>query len=333
MRTCFGTTLATRLAAYDGTSCPPTVQLACSSGGCQDQTILTFPAVQNQNYLLRVGSRMVGDSGSGTFSIVEDPCPSIPDDGLEDNDDCPSAVPITSGSFPGLFVSKSDPDWYAFNLNPGGTVMIDVLFSHAAGDIDIYLRGECGGSDLVTGGSGDDNESIMYTNNTGACQALRLRVEHWFPDNNADCNNYSMTISGVGGCTVSTCTSYCASLPNATGMAAELSCSGSPNSSLVLTSTPVPDTTGQFFYGPMMLAGGSNLGDGLRCVGGATTRLLPFINAGMMMQLPNTASIALNYTAPYAAGLTGTKYFQHWFRSGLATGAGSNTSDALEITF
>ena len=48
---------------------------------------------------------------------------------------------------------------------------------------------------------------------------------------------------------------------------------------------------------------------------------------------PNTASITVNYTAPYAAGLTGTQYFQHWFRSGLATGTGSNTSDAVEIRF
>ena len=82
-----------------------------------------------------------------------------------------------------------------------------------------------------------------------------------------------------------------------------------------------------------MLGGTSALGDGLRCVGGMTTRLLPFVNAGMMMQLPSTATISINYTAPYAAGLTGTQYFQHWFRSGLSTGTGSNTSDGVAITF
>ncbi|MFT5052383.1 MAG: hypothetical protein ACI8QZ_003816 [Chlamydiales bacterium] len=129
------------------------------------------------------------------------------------------------------------------------------------------------------------------------------------------------------------CVSYCASLPNATGSAALLTCSGDPGSSLVLTSTPVPNTTGQFFYGPMMLAGGSSLGDGLRCVGGATTRILPFVSAGMMMQAANTASISLNYTAPYASGLTGTQNFQYWFRSGLGTGTGSNTSNAIAVTF
>lgn len=128
-------------------------------------------------------------------------------------------------------------------------------------------------------------------------------------------------------------TTFCNSLPNSTGSEALLSATGDPNSSLAFSSTPVPNTIGQFFYGPMALGGGQMLGDGIRCVGGMTTRILPFINAGMMMQLPNTASLMLDYSAPYAAGLTGTQYFQHWFRSGLATGTGSHTSSGLEITF
>ena len=64
-----------------------------------------------------------------------------------------------------------------------------------------------------------------------------------------------------------------------------------------------------------------------------TQRLLPFINAGMMMQLPNTATFTVNYKAPYALGLFGTQHFQHWFRSSLASGSGFNTSDAIAITF
>lgn len=129
------------------------------------------------------------------------------------------------------------------------------------------------------------------------------------------------------------CITYCPSLPNGTGSAAVLSCAGDPNSSMVLTTTPVPNTTGQLFYGPMQLLGGSMLGDGPRCVGGATQRVLPFITAGMMAQPANTSIVTLNYTAPYAAGLTGTQYFQYWFRSGLGTGTGSNTSNGVSITF
>ena len=73
--------------------------------------------------------------------------------------------------------------------------------------------------------------------------------------------------------------------------------------------------------------------DGLLCAGAAQARINPVIQAGMMMQLPNTATWTVDYAAPYAANLVGTLHFQHWFRSGLSTGAGFNTSDALSITF
>ena len=333
MQTCFGTSLSTRIAVYDGTGCPPTTQLVCSHGGCIDQTIVRFQAVMGQQYLLRVGSRFVGESGSGTFSIEIDPCPTTPDDGFEDNDDCASAAPIGDGGYVGLFVAKADVDWYELDIEAGGTLDLNVLFTHADGDIDVYLFDDCAGVAIAQAASGNDNEVMSFTNNSGSCQTYFLRVEHWLPDTNADCNNYDMTILGTGMCAPSGCLSYCVSTPNASGGAAVLTCTGAPNSSLELTSTPVPNTTGQFFFGPMMLAGGSALGDGARCVGGSLTRILPFVNAGMMMQLANTATIAVNYTAPYASGLTGTKYFQHWFRSGLSTGTGSNTSDALEISF
>ena len=134
------------------------------------------------------------------------------------------------------------------------------------------------------------------------------------------------------GCDSPTCASFCSSLPNATGSPAELTCSGEPGSSLTLTSAPVPDTTGQFLFGPTMLQG-SPFGDGLRCVGGTPRPLTPFVHAGMMMQPPNTATFVIDYAAPYASGLVGTQYFQHWFRSGLATGSGFNTSNGLAVTF
>jgi len=130
-------------------------------------------------------------------------------------------------------------------------------------------------------------------------------------------------------------TSYCSSLLNATGSAAVLTASASDRTNdLVLTSQPVPNTIGQFFYGPMMLLGTQSLGDGLRCVGGMTTRLLPFIRAGMMTQADNSAVFTVNYTAPYASGLTGTQHFQHWFREPAGTSvSGSNSSTGISIAF
>lgn len=129
-------------------------------------------------------------------------------------------------------------------------------------------------------------------------------------------------------------TSFCSSLVNASGGAAIITVDGTdPNEDLVFTSSPVPNTLGQFFYGPMMLTGAQSLGDGLRCVGGMTTRMLPLLTAGMMMQLPNSAVFTVDYAAPYATGFGPTSYFQHWFRSAMVTGTGSNTSNGICVRF
>lgn len=129
-------------------------------------------------------------------------------------------------------------------------------------------------------------------------------------------------------------TKFCSSVPNATGLPASLSVAGSdPHADLVLRSSPVPRTLGQFFYGPAVLSGvPMGLGSGTRCVGGMTVRMLPFVTTGSQSFTPQrTAVLTLSYTAPYAAGLTGTKYFQHWFRE--PGGMTSNSSDAIGITF
>ena len=140
----------------------------------------------------------------------------------------------------------------------------------------------------------------------------------------------SLTLCIREGCGVP----FCSSLPNATGARAILTCTGEdPNTDLAFSASPVPNTIGMFFFGPMALGGAASLGDGLLCVGGMTTRITPFVNAGMMMQPPNTANLSVSYTAPYAVGLVGERHFQYWFRSGLSTGTGSNTSDAISITF
>jgi len=331
IKTCNLTALATRIAVYDGLTCPPTLLLNCQHSGCLNQAIVDFAAVSGQPYLIRLGGRNVGPGGAGSFRIEDNPCPSLPDDGWEENDDCEVALPVADGSYPGLFVRKGDPDWYSFDVEAGSTLTVDVFFTHLTGDIDMFLFGDCGSPSLDIGGSATDNETVTWENPGPNCATLHMRVEHWTPDLASDCQDYSMTVTGTGTCPTS-CVTFCSSLPNQTGSPAILTCSGNPTSSLVLTSTPVPNTTGQFFYGPMMLAG-NPFGDGLLCSGGMLTRMLPFVSAGMMMNAPNTAAFAINYTAPYAAGLTGNQYFQHWFRSGLGTGDGYNTSDGLAITF
>lgn len=336
--TCGGTALDTRMAVYDGNTCPPGTQLNCDSSSCNTQSRVEVSVVSGNHYLIRIGSRQVGASGSGTFDIVYNPCTTMPDDGLEENDDCDSVLAITNGSWQGLFVSKVDEDWYTVTVPEGGQLIWDVLFSHASGDVDIFLYDDCDGNYLVVGGSASDDENITW-DNLGTCEeTYYLKVEHWGPDTNAECNNYDMVLSGAGaGTSCSVGTNFCSSTANSSGMAATFGVSGSNSVSandLVLEVSGMPNQMGIFFYGTNQMGGGAGipLGNGRLCVGGQTFRLLPpYLAAG------NAASRALDLTnPPQASGqiLAGsTWHFQAWFRDPPAGGAFFDFSDGYTITF
>ena len=125
--------------------------------------------------------------------------------------------------------------------------------------------------------------------------------------------------------------SFCTALPNATGMPALMNAFATDvNDDLILTASPVPTVIGVFFNGPTMVASPVPLGDGLRCAGGMIQRM------GVVFTIrgdPRTASLPINYSAPYASSLVGERNFQYWFRSGLSSGTGSNVSDGYTITF
>ena len=72
--TCGRTTVDTRIAVYDGCdSCPPVFarELACSDDHCATQSRVSFDAVADQDYLIRLGTTDDDDlgGGSGTFAI------------------------------------------------------------------------------------------------------------------------------------------------------------------------------------------------------------------------------------------------------------------------
>ena len=152
------TNFETRIAVYTAnSSCGSLTLIDCAAANCGANGLsrLAFSAVQGQSYLMRVGSRQVGagNNGPGQFVISADPCDPAQDDQLEDNDDCASAVALPDGTYSNLWCSKLDPDWYSFCVDAGGTMSIDVLFSTAVGDVDIFAFDGCGGVSLGVGGS------------------------------------------------------------------------------------------------------------------------------------------------------------------------------------
>jgi len=105
-------------------------------------------------------------TGTATATPSATPTPTQPstcvDDHFEDNDSCTTARSVTSGTYPNLQICPGDDDWYALSLQTGDDLTVDLLFSHALGDIDAYLyEPTCTGIPALSTTS-TDNEKIVY---------------------------------------------------------------------------------------------------------------------------------------------------------------------------
>ncbi|MEM9382222.1 MAG: hypothetical protein AAGB93_19865 [Planctomycetota bacterium] len=127
------------------------------------------------------------------------PAPQCGEDGLEDNDTCATALPIAVPFVEqGLVVYKTDPDYYTVDVPPGEEIRVDVFFTHAVADIDLYLydrNGSCGGifDFLERSISSDDDERIVWQNVGSTTVEVALKVEV-FPGSIPVCNTYDITL-------------------------------------------------------------------------------------------------------------------------------------------
>ena len=350
-RTCGTTTgFDTRIAIYNaGSTCGNLSLLDCAASNCGNTglSVINFFATQGQSYLLRVGSRQTGaaNAGPGQFIIDLDPCPPTLDDNLEDNDDCSAAVPMGNGTTSNLWCSKSDPDWYSWCVAPGGTMSIDVLFSTAVGDIDIFAFDACGGTGLGIGGSASDNENLLIDNSAGTAPLnVLLRVELWDGDPDFDCNAYSMVIGGAGcGGGGGVGTSYCTANPNSTGSIANTTGAGSDvvaDNNLTLSTSNLPANSFAFYLASQVQGFAANPGgsQGNLCLAGSIGR---YVGPGQIQQADATGNISLALdltqvpqpTGFVSVGIGDTWNFQAWYRDAVGGSATSNFTDGLSVTF
>ncbi len=130
---------------------------------------------------------------SSTFGNISSFLAGGGDDSLEANDSCAAPRSISSGGFSNLIVKSVNEDWYAISVpGGGGTLSVQLSFTHAFGDIDLQLYGTCGGGTLATSTGTANTETINYTN-TGATATFFIRV-FLFSDTR---NTYSMNVSAV----------------------------------------------------------------------------------------------------------------------------------------
>jgi hypothetical protein len=80
---------------------------------------------------------------------------------LFEPNEAPGAGPITSGSYPGLSACPKGEDWFELSVEMGDGLLIDVSFSQAEGDIDLFLY-DPGDTLVASAESTTDDEQIDY---------------------------------------------------------------------------------------------------------------------------------------------------------------------------
>ncbi len=277
------------------------------------------------------------------IAIVPDPCGPGMDDAFEDNDDCATATPMTDGSTTGLWASDTDNDFYAFCVANGATVNADIFFTAAAGDMDIFLRpadspgcgGEHGGVDLLAEGwSVSDDETLSWTNDTGADLEVVLQVDIY----GTGCNVYDMVLSGTGNCNGVLGTMYCDANANSTGAVASIYGTGdlvAANNNFGLLGFGLPENQFGYFIGSFGQTQVNPAGsDGNLCVGGglAIARFLPTLGSVFGGQLAGSIDLTNIPLPPTLAEVLiagDTFNFQLWYRDGSQ----NNFTPGLEVTF
>ena len=337
--TCGLATWDTKLSAHAGSGCAATC-VAYNDDACGLQSKITLINVMaGDTFLIQAGG-FGSASGTGMISIDFDPCSIGGGDIFEDNDDCPFAASLGDGSYPGLSVSKTDWDYYEVTVDNGGTLSIDLTFTHALGDVDIFLyapgacvpfaSGNVGTTGSLTSGfSASDNESITWTNSTGSAQTYSVKINIYPPTTTGDCNDYDMDVTGTTG-SGGIGTNYCIASANSVSAAgSHLTAAGSTSlaaANLTLSSDNAPSQPSIFYFGPNQLQ--LAFGNGFRCVGGTVVRMPIVVGAG------GAFTYAIDFGAfGGALGTLGTVNFQNWYRDPAGGGAFFNLSDGLEITF
>ncbi len=343
------------LELFDDLACANQVDFSFSAGGAGNATWnnTTGAAV---TAILRVAP----DVATGTcnnydlnVAITPDPCAGS-DDGLEDNDDCASAVAMNDGTTAGLFVSKTDHDYYQFVVADGDTLTVDILFTDALGDLDMELymdNADCVADVNVAGSfSVDDNESVSYTNTSGGQLTMYAHIYHWQFDSSADCNVYDLVVTGSGG---SAATPFCpgdgsaGACPcgNESALGAGEGCNSSLGFGAVLTATGSASVANDDMVftlsqarpnQPSLLVQGSvaiavPFKDGLLCMGNPTERLEVVFLDGTGS---GSTTVSIVTEGNVSAGQT--RYYQQWFRDpgGVSPcGSGSNFSGGLTVVW
>jgi hypothetical protein len=163
-------------------------------GDCDDSDALNFAANpevcdgQDNDCDGNPDNGFPDQDGDGTGDCVDN----CNDDSYENNDTSSAATVLPPSMFSdtGLNACPGDDDWYEYPVAVGEILEVEVLFSHATGDIDVELFTPAGAfSDASY--SSSDYESLQVTIPTAGY--WQIRVYLWSDDADPG-NNYNLII-------------------------------------------------------------------------------------------------------------------------------------------
>ncbi|MCA9566715.1 MAG: PPC domain-containing protein, partial [Myxococcales bacterium] len=124
------------------------------------------------------------------YTLVEPP-PCLPD-AYEPNDTRDTATFVLPPQ--DLTVESTNAeDYLDFEVAAGATVTVTVLFTHAEGDIDLYVYPDVG-SPVGVSTSSSDNESVTLTNNDAVPATYTARVWLRNPGTSLPCMTYRLEV-------------------------------------------------------------------------------------------------------------------------------------------
>ncbi|MCA9299310.1 MAG: hypothetical protein KDA28_09600, partial [Phycisphaerales bacterium] len=103
---------------------------------------------------------------------------SAQEDVYEDNDTLEDAAPLQEAVAIPAWSCQDDEDYYYIGpVGAGSTIDVDLLFTHADGDLDLWLYRDGSITWVDSSLTVDDNESLSYA--VGTTDDYYLRVQHY----------------------------------------------------------------------------------------------------------------------------------------------------------
>jgi hypothetical protein len=200
------------------------------------------------------------------------------------------------------------------------SVLGPVTFSHRQAEI---------------GGSGDDLTGLLERSATGLVPVGTRRVTFTLLAEHSAGGGTDGYADDLAFILTPRTESYCTAAPNSVGPGAVMSANGSlsllANNFTLQCDSAAFVQPGVFYYGSQSIE--VPFGNGLRCAGGSTVRLLPPAFTDFFGSA--TRAVDLGAPAPSVAAFVAdsTWHFQFWYRDPAGGGAGFNLSDGLRVTF